>query len=289
LQLIYVTPLKLNIYNFRFLLGNGLMKTTSYQNQSKSTRILNVYQQQRSVNLRNQLVLLNSGLVRQIAYRLSYQCNEPYEDLEQIGYIGLIRAIERFDPQQGCAFSSFAVPYIRGEILHFLRDKGSVLRIPRRWQELQKKGQKVRSELFVTLGRQPKDEEIAQALEVSPEEWYESKAATQNRLPLSLDAKVSQALDAGVSLGDTLPDLHTQGLQDLAEDWQQLEAALTQLEDKTKVAIEFVFLKELPRKEAAKLIGISPMTVTRRLQTGIDKLSILLQKQTPCTPVKVAG
>jgi RNA polymerase sigma-B factor len=265
------------------------MKTTPQHNQSKSLRILNAYQKQPSIGLRNQLVLLNSGLVRQIAYRLSYQCNEPYEDLEQIGYIGLIRAIERFDPQQGCAFSSFAVPYIRGEILHFLRDKGSVVRIPRRWQELQKKGQKVRSELFLTLGRYPRDEEIAQALDVSTEEWFESKAATQNRLPLSLDAKVSQVLDSGVSLGDTLPDVRTQSLQDLAEDWQQLEAAMTQLEDKTKAAIEFVFLKELPRKEAAKLIGISPMTVTRRLQTGIDKLSNLLQKQTTCTSVKAAS
>jgi RNA polymerase sigma-B factor len=265
------------------------MKTTPYHNQCKSLRILNAYQKQRSISLRNQLVLLNSGLVRQIAYRLSYQCNEPYEDLEQIGYIGLIRAIERFDPQQGCAFSSFAVPYIRGEILHFLRDKGSVVRIPRRWQELQKKGQKVRSELFLSLGRYPKDEEIAQALEVSTEEWLESKAATQNRLPLSLDAKVSQVLDSGASLGDTLADIRTQNLQDLAEDWQQLEAAMTQLEDKTKAAIEFVFLKELPRKEAAKLIGISPMTVTRRLQTGIDKLSHLLQKPASCNSVKAVS
>jgi RNA polymerase sigma-B factor len=69
------------------------MKTTPQHNQSKSLRILNAYQKQPSIGLRNQLVLLNSGLVRQIAYRLSYQCNEPYEDLEQIGYIGLIDSI----------------------------------------------------------------------------------------------------------------------------------------------------------------------------------------------------
>ncbi|MFM7577346.1 MAG: sigma factor, partial [Microcystaceae cyanobacterium] len=68
-------------------------------------------------------------------HRLSRQCAESYEDLEQVGYLGLIRAIARFDPRQGKAFSSFAMPYIRGEILHHLRDKGTVLRIPRRWQE----------------------------------------------------------------------------------------------------------------------------------------------------------
>ena len=79
--------------------------------------------------LRNRLVKLNAGLVRKIAHRVSHQCAEPYEDLEQIGFIGLIRAIERFNPTQGCAFSSFAVPYIRGEMLHFLRDRGSAIKV----------------------------------------------------------------------------------------------------------------------------------------------------------------
>jgi RNA polymerase sigma-B factor len=253
------------------------MMPSKYNSYSKSITLLTSYYKNPSVALRNQLVMLNSGLVRQIAYRLSYQCNEPFEDLEQIGYIGLIRAIERFQPHQGCAFSSFAVPYIRGEILHFLRDKGSIVKIPRRWQELQKKGQKVRLELAVTLGRTPRDNEIAEALKVSIEEWQESKAATQNRLPLSLDATVGQAMDSPVTLGDTLPDTYEQSKQHRQEDWQQLEAALEQLEEKTQAAIEFVFLRELPRKEAAQRIGISPMTVTRRIQTGIDQLMSVLQ------------
>ena len=72
--------------------------------------LLMQYKVDRSIKLRNQLVRLNAGLVRKIAHRVSHQCAEPYEDLEQIGYIGLIRSIVRFDPGQGCAFSSFAVP-----------------------------------------------------------------------------------------------------------------------------------------------------------------------------------
>lgn len=105
------------------------------------------YDRNPTVELRNQLVKLNTGLVRKVAHRVRRQCAEPYEDLEQIGYIGLIRAIERFDPHQGCAFSSFAVPYIRGEMLHFLRDKGSVVKIPRRWQELQREGKQISKQL----------------------------------------------------------------------------------------------------------------------------------------------
>src|SRR5512141_377881 len=123
--------------------------------RSRGMELLIAYHQQPSVRLRNQLVQINAGLVRKIAHRVSHQCSEPYEDLEQIGYIGLIRAIERFNPGQGCAFSSFAVPYIRGEMLHFLRDRGTTVKIPRRWQDLQKESQKLQMELMRSLGRSP--------------------------------------------------------------------------------------------------------------------------------------
>jgi len=236
------------------------------------------YHQKPSIPLRNKLVQLNAGLVRKIAHRVSHQCAEPYEDLEQIGYIGLIRAIERFNPNQGCAFSSFAVPYIRGEMLHFLRDRGSIVKIPRRWQELQKEGQKVRKVLTEDLGRQPQENEIAEKLNVSLVEWRESKLAVKNRLPLSLDATVGQQIDSPVTLGDALPDDRYQTFQHLQEDRQQLQGALETLEEKTRTAIEFVYFKDLSRKEVAKKIGVSPMTVTRRIQRGIEQLVGLLQQ-----------
>jgi RNA polymerase sigma-B factor len=244
-----------------------------------SLELLVAYQQNPSVKLRNQLVRLNAGLVRKIAHRIRHQCAEPYEDLEQIGYLGLIRAIERFNPSQGCAFSSFAVPYIRGEMLHFLRDRSSSVKVPRRWQDLQKEGQKVRIELAKKLGRQPQDAEIAQEMGISSQEWREIKLAVRNRLPLSLDATVSQQMDSPLTLGDTLPDMHYQALQRLEEDRQQLQYALSQLEDKTRAAIESVFFSDLSRKEVAEQIGVSPMTVTRRIQRGIEQMITFLQPQ----------
>ena len=114
--------------------------------------LLMTYSRNPSVKLRNQLVSLHSGLVRKVAHQFRQQCGEPYEDLEQIGYLGLIRAIERFDPHQGSAFSSFAITYIRGEMLHYLRDQATMVKIPRRWQDLDQKGKKLRKELTVTLG-----------------------------------------------------------------------------------------------------------------------------------------
>jgi RNA polymerase sigma-B factor len=247
--------------------------------RSDSLELLMAYQQNPSVKIRNQLVRLNAGLVRKIAHRISHQCSEPYEDLEQIGYLGLIRAIERFNPSQGCAFSSFAVPYIRGEMLHFLRDRSSSVKVPRRWQDMQKEGQRVRVELAKALGRQPQDAEIAQEMGISLNEWREIKMAVKNRLPLSLDATVSQQVDSPITLGDTLPDAHYQTLQRLEEDRQQLQRALNQLEDKTRAAIEFVFFSDLSRKEVAERIGVSPMTVTRRIQRGIEQMVSYLQPQ----------
>lgn len=247
--------------------------------RSRGMELLVAYQQNPSVRVRNQLVQLNAGLVRKIAHRVSHQCAEPYEDLEQIGYMGLIRAIERFNPSQGCAFSSFAVPYIRGEMLHFLRDRSGTVKIPRRWQQLNKDGQKVREEFLTTFGRQPTDNEIADRLNVSVNEWRESKIASRNRLPLSLDATVCQQIDSPMTLGDTIPDTQYQTLQNLEEDRQQLQRALNQLEDKTRKAIEFVFLHELSRKEVAEQIGVSPMTVTRRIQRGVQQMVDYLQPQ----------
>ena len=245
----------------------------------RGMELLIAYSRNPSIKVRNKLVHLNTGLVRKVAHRVSKQCAEPYEDLEQIGYLGLIRAIERFDPDQGCAFSSFAVPYIRGEMLHFLRDKSSTVRIPRRWQELCAKAKRLRKELAQTLGRLPKDNEIAKELGVSISEWRECKLALQNRLLISLDATIGHSANCPVTLGETLLDPEYQSKQTSQEDKLHLQGALSQLEEKTQAAIELVFLRDLPRKEAAKRIGVSPMTITRHIQKGIDRLEELLEPQ----------
>ncbi len=252
--------------------------------QSQTMEMLVLYRQKPSVQLRNRLVRLNMGLVRKVAHRLSHQCAEPYDDLEQCGSLGLITAIERFDPTQGFAFSSFAVPYIRGEILHFLRDRANTVRIPRRWQQLSRDGAKVRQALTMELGRQPSDQEIADALDLSMQEWRSVKLAASNRVPLSLNARVSshhhQQSDSAMTLGDTLMDARCQIMQTNQEDRIELQQALDQLEDRTREMLESVFVHQLSRQEVAQRIGVSPVTVTRRIKKGIDELVGLLQKPT---------
>ena len=255
------------------------MSASNVSLRSRSIELLIEYKQAPSFSLRNKLVQLNSGLVRKIAFQVCNQCSEPYEDLEQIGYLGLIRAIERYDPTQGCAFSSFAVPYIRGEMLHFLRDRSGTVRVPRKLQDLQSKGQKMRVELTRALGNHPTDQDIAIALNVSLDEWRQAQLAAQNRLPLSLDASVGYYSESSITLGETLIDPQYQSLQHMEEDRQQLQGALNQLEEKTRAIIECVFFKGLSRKEVAEHIGVSPITVTRRIQTGISQMVQLLNPQ----------
>ncbi len=241
--------------------------------------LLIAYYHNPSIKLRNQLVQLHLGLVRKIAYQFHRQCRESYEDLQQIGFIGLIRAIERFNPHQGYAFSSFAMPCIRGEILHYLRDKSSLVKIPRRWQDIQREGRRVTKQLTLTLGRLPKDAEIAQALKISLKEWQDSKLATRNCLPLSLDATVGKSLDTKTAFADTLIDVQEESWRHREEERQQLQGAIKQLDEKTQAAIEFVFLQDLPRQEVAQKIGVSPTTVSRYLRRGVQQLESLLQPQ----------
>ncbi|HEY9738788.1 MAG TPA: RNA polymerase sigma factor SigF [Trichocoleus sp.] len=241
-----------------------------------SIELLQQYQQTRSSAVRNQIVQLNIGLVRREAHHWLHQSDESYDDLMQVGSLGLIRAIERFDLSKGYAFSSFAVPYIRGEIQHYLRDKGSSMRIPRRWQVLHHQSNKVIRQLQLELNRLPSDAEVAAALDISQEEWQEVRLASRNRALLSLDAPVQDEDNGAASLGDLLPDPKYRSFQLAQEDRIRLQQALHQLEQRTREVLEFVFLYDLTQKETAERLGISSVTVSRRVKQGLHRLRNLL-------------
>lgn len=238
----------------------------------ESLRLLREYQRLGSAETRNQIVGLNFGLVRKEAHHWVNQCSESYEDLLQVGSIGLIRAIERFNTTKGTAFSSFAIPYIRGEIQHYLRDRGCSVRIPRRWLALRQQSVEITQNLRVKLNRQPSDAEIAAALEISPAEWQEIKLAHQNREPLSLDTPVGDADEGTTSLGELVPDPKYRSFQLAQEDQIRLQQALSHLEKRTRDVLEFVFLHDLTQKEVAERLDISVVTVSRRVKKGLDAL-----------------
>jgi RNA polymerase sigma-B factor len=248
--------------------------------KSETFDLLQEYRKRPTVQLRNRLVQLNMGLARKEAYHWTSQCTETFDDLLQVGLMGLIRAIERFDTVRGHAFSSFAVPYIRGEIQHYLRDKSPTVRTPRRWLVMYNSGCKIMRQLREAKGREPTDREIAEHMEIPLIEWQEIKLACQNRAPVSLDTPISDDSDQGSSLGDLMADPKYQSFQMAQEDSMRLYQALSHLEERTRQVVEFVFIKEFTHREVAEMLGISAVTVSRQVKKGITTL-----KQIMVTPL----
>lgn len=255
----------------------GCMSKLVEDVRSSTLELFQTYQQSPAPAIRNQLVKLNLGLVRKEAYRWLNYSTETYDDLLQVGSLGLIRAIERFDVTKGHAFSSFAMPYIRGEIQHYLRDKSPQVRIPRRWQVLHKQGVLLSQELRDQFQRQPTDLEVADKLGVPIAEWQQVKLAASNRSPLSLDAPVGEEESGASSLGEVVPDQHYRSFQLAQEDQLRLQHALQSLEQRTCQILEFVFLQDLTQKETAELLGISAVTVSRQVKKGLIALRKLMQ------------
>jgi len=244
----------------------------------ESLALMRDYQQSPSVALRNEIVKLNMGLVRKEAHHWTSRCHESYDDLLQVGCLGLIRAIDRFDASRGHAFSSFAIPYIRGEIQHYLRDKSSSVRIPRRWLELRQQARSLTQRLRAELHRQPTDAELAEALGISIAEWQDVQLAHQNRELISLDLTVGDADNGSTSLGDLVLDRRYYSFQLAQEDRIRIQQALIQLEQRTRDVLEFVFLHDLTHKEVADLLDISVVTVSRRIKKGLDTLKSVMLK-----------
>ena len=156
---------------------------------------LKAYAASRSQRLRlrwrDALVRANLPLVRQVAARVAPRTGLPFDDLAQVGSMGLIRAIEAFDPHRNVCFSSFAVPYIRGAIAHELRDRGSLLRIPRPLWELRQRATSLEQQLRRERGGGPARAELAERLGCPPEQLAEALALQQLTDPRSLDAPLA--------------------------------------------------------------------------------------------------
>ena len=238
----------------------------------ETLRLFQDYRESASFEVRNQIVQLNFGLVRKEAYHWMNKCNESYEDLLQVGSMGLIRSIDRFNVQKGNSFSSFAIPYIRGEIRHYIRDKGYSVKIPRRWLDIQRQSAKVIQQFETEFDRQPTDLEIAERLDISWSEWQEIKLAYQNRAPISLDASLPNDESGKMDLGALVTEPRYRSFQLAQEDQIRLELALDQLEERTRKIVEFVFLHDLTYKETAQILNVSVVTISRQLKKGINLL-----------------
>jgi RNA polymerase sigma-B factor len=219
--------------------------------------------------IREELVHGYESLVHFLARRFQNR-GEPLEDIVQVGFLGLIKAIDRFDPSLGNEFTTFATPTILGEIRRYFRDKGWAIRFPRRLQELHQQVLRTNEELKNELSRQPTVTEVAERLNVQPDDVLEAMEMSTALTPLSIDATVGGGDESGRQLSESVggedPNL------DRVEMREVLERAMQHLNERERRIMMMRFFDEMSQSEVAKRLGISQMHVSRLQRAALEQL-----------------
>lgn len=221
-----------------------------------------------AVGARDELVRLHLPLVEHCARRFRNR-GEPHEDLVQVGTIGLLKAVDRFDRDRGVEFSTYATPTIIGEIKRHFRDKGWAVRVPRRLQELRMQIGATTAELTQSLGRSPTARELADALGCSVEEIVEGLESGQAYSTLSLDATTDTEDPAGPMLEAMGADDENLAQVELRE---SLKPLLEALGPREKRILLLRFFRNMTQSQIAAEVGISQMHVSRLLSRTLERL-----------------
>jgi RNA polymerase sigma-B factor len=227
--------------------------------------------------LRAYLINKHAGLVRHVAKDYT-QAGESFDDLVSVGLVGLINAVDRFDPERGTRFATFAVPTIKGEIRRHFRDRGWGMRVPRRIQELVHRLKQVADRLSQEKGRSPTYAELAAALNVTEEQVVEAvEARTQYDL-LSIDSLAEDREEPQISTqereGALDPDIESLG------DRQAIVSALSRVPPRERVIIVLRYYQDLSQTEIARRLGISQMHVSRLQHRALERLKRILSEET---------
>jgi RNA polymerase sigma-B factor len=230
------------------------------------------WQQQRDQSAREALVRRFMPLTRSLARRYD-RSSEPFDDLLQVASVGLLKALDRFDPQRGHTFASFAVPTILGEMRRYFRDCGWSVHVPRGDQERALKVRDAQETLTNEHGHAPTVNQLAVYLELSAEQVIDALQATQAYESLSLDAPRPGAEE------ETSTFVETMGKEDERYELVELDAtivsALGHVPARERTILHMRFVEELTQTEIAARIGISQMQVSRLLRRSLDQLRAL--------------
>lgn len=231
----------------------------------------------RDPQLRERLILMNRNLVSYIARRFMDR-GEMSEDIVQQGLIGLINALDHFDPNRGVRFATFATPTIMGEIRRYFRDKSWGIRVPRRLQELNQVINNRIEDLTQELNRSPTYAEIARALNLPIEEVVEALEMGSAMEPISIDEEISFGRDEpGTSVGDQIgecdPQLEGWG------DYAALETALQKLPEKERRVLQLAYFHDHSQVEIARHMKVSQMFVSRLQRRALAHLRELMNSQ----------
>ena len=231
------------------------------------TALFELYRSEGDEGAKEQLVERFLPLARHLARR--YLSGPEREDVEQVAALGLLKAIERFDPNRGLAFTSFAVPTILGEVKRYFRDLGWSVRVPRSIQELVPKVEKATETLTGKLGHTPTAEEVAAYCDVSVEDVLEARGSASAHRADSLDRPVAEEGEA--SRGDLMGDLDPGFAR--VEQAVDVERLLTSLSERERKIVRLRFENDLTQREIADHVGLSQMHVSRLLRDALTQLA----------------
>ncbi|MFE2098188.1 RNA polymerase sigma factor SigF [Streptomyces sp. NPDC059468] len=219
---------------------------------------------------RNTLIEMNMSLVRYAAGRFRSRGPEEMEDIVQVGMIGLIKAIDRFELSREVEFTSFAIPYVVGEIKRFFRDTTWAVHVPRRLQEARVQLARATEELRSRLGRTPTVKELSELMSLPEDEVMEARLAANGYNSSSLDAAIGSSEDGESVLQDFI------GVEDtdleLVEDFHSLAPLIADLDERDRQIIHMRFVEELTQAQIGERLGVSQMHVSRLLSRCLARL-----------------
>ncbi len=230
----------------------------------------------RDPDLRDELIVAHLNLVRFLASKFANR-GEPLDDLIQVGTIGLLKAIDRFETDRGVEFTTYATPTIVGEIKRYFRDKGWAVKVPRRLQELNLAVNRAVEKLSISIGRSPTVAELAKHLDAGEEEILEAQELGGAYNLLSLDNELGSDSDGK---SQTLADVVGQDDAEIAmmEDRSVIERAFRILSGRERVILTLRFYEAVSQTEIAKRLNVSQMHVSRLQQKALEKLRAYLQE-----------
>jgi RNA polymerase sigma-B factor len=230
-------------------------------------KLLDRYYRDRDQTVREELVQRFMPLARRLAARYRGD-REPLDDLVQVASLGLVKALDRFDPRRGVAFSSYAVPTILGELKRHFRDRGWSVRVPRDLQEMSVRVDRTSEDLARQLGRAPTPVEIGEHIGITTEQVLEAREAAGAYRAVSLDRPHDD--DEDDSPADWM------GIEDpgfgLAEDAATVERLMTVLSDREREVLRLRFGEDLTQAEIGARVGVSQMHVSRLIRQAVARL-----------------
>jgi RNA polymerase sigma-B factor len=246
-------------------------------NTREDRRLLIRYHEEADMSAREELVERFLPLARQLARRYQRQ-NEPLDDLMQVASMGLVKAIDRFDPARGTAFSTYAVPTILGELKRYFRDSGWAVHVPRGMQERVMKLDQASQELHRKLGRSPSATELAEELNLTSEDVLEAMEAASAYDAISLEEQRGSERDSQEpTYADSLG--REEERYELVEYGATIAPTMKALSERERLILHLRFVEDLTQSEIADRIGVSQMHVSRLIRRALARLRAVARER----------